>query len=394
MRRCFRGLLGIVVGFGVCSAEAVEFNLFGDSQLAKSAKDISFDLGALDLSVEHNASNASVITADLLFESGEHGYEIEIERLKISRQLTPTLNLSMGRMVSGQGFWQQNFHHGSLSQDTITLPMFLENLKRHDGIITAHATGLALSGKWGSFSSFISLTNPGGIDTNPTEVEPRLTLVDLDHGATGKHFTNLLRFAYSPNWKSEFGILVENKPIIELAQKSTVLDPLTPTTCSPPPEDRSAVATGDLLFRVLRGGLDYYYNGESFYTYMEYSRLSVKDGDFLLRCYNNNGVDNDLAPQADRYQANAYYIQLGYRLDSELAFTVRHEALDIADQATLYEITDWQSQKREVFAISYRFDASNALRFEVNKTKYSNHNSVNALEDFNEVRVQWFFLVL
>jgi len=396
MKRRIRSGLGAALVLGVCNVEAVEFNLFGDTQLVKRGENIGFNLGALDLSVEHNVSNTSVVTADMLFERGEHGFEIEIERLKITRELTPTLNFSMGRMVSGQGFWQQTFHHGSLSQDTVTLPFFLENLERHDGIITAHATGAALAGKWGSFSSFLSLTNPGGIDTNPSEVGHGLSLVDLDHVASGRYLTQLLRLAYSPNWKSEIGILVENKPVIELADKDQVIHQTAAVDCAnTPPQDRSEVATGDLLFRVLRSGLDYYYNGDTFYTYVEYSHLKVHDGDFLLHCYVPNSSD-DIANEPQAYSANAYYVQFGYRYNSELAFTLRHEGLSIADEATLYEITDWHTQTRDVFAMSYRFDASNALRLEYNKTRYSNHGDVGdeALDDYSEFRVQWFFLVL
>jgi len=378
----------------VANAYAVEFNLFGDTQLRVSGKDAAFDLGAMDLSVEHNVSNSSVVTADFLFETSEHGYETEIERFKISRQLSPTWNLSMGRMVSGQGFWQQTFHHGSLSQDTVTPPFFLENLIRHDGIITAHATGIALLGTWGSFSSFLSLSNPGAIDTNPASPEGYgLTLIDLDHGATQNHFTQLLRFVYKPNWKSELGILVENKPVIELNEKDQTLDSWTPKDCAlNPPPDRSGVATGDLLFRTLRGGMDYYYNGDSFYTYAEYSRLSVKDGNFQLRCFESATGVVELSPKKDRYSASAYYLQLGYRANSELALTLRHEGLDVPEQAALYQITGWESQARNVLAMNYRFDASNALRIEANRTTYK--DSASTSENFSELRIQWFFLIL
>ena len=394
MKRCFRCVLGVVVCLLASNAEAVDFNLFGDTQFVSSGKNASFDLGAMDLSVEHNVSDTSVVTADFLFETSEHGYETEIERLKISRQLSTNFNLSMGRMVSGQGFWQQTFHHGSLSQDTVTPPIFLENLERHDGIITAHATGMALEGKWGSFSTVLTVSNPGGIDTNPdASSEGGLTLVDLDHGAVKRHFTQLLRLVYEPNWKSEIGLLVENKPVIELAQKDSVLDSGAAFACSAPPQDRSAVETGDLLFRVLRSGFDYYYNGDKFYTYLEYSRIGVKDGDFLLRCYDPSGVNNALLPKKDRYEAIAYYAQVGYRLNSELAFTVRHESLDIGNNATLYQLTGWQSLIRNVVAMNYRFDASNALRVEYNKSAYADP-AENAQDGNSEVRIQWFFLVL
>ena len=204
MNSIYRSLIVVGALMFTLNAQAVDFNLFGDTQLVKRDNDVSFDLGAMDLTVEQNVSDASVVTADFLFEPGEHGYETEIERFKISRQLNPTWNLSMGRMVSGQGFWQQTFHHGSLSQDTITPPFFLENLVRHDGLITAHATGLALEGKWGSFAMFMSISNPGAIATNGIpEAHHGFELMDLDHGAPKNKFTSLLRLTYSPTWKSE-----------------------------------------------------------------------------------------------------------------------------------------------------------------------------------------------
>jgi len=99
-----------------------------------------------------------------------------------------------------------------------------------------------------------------------------------------------------------------------------------------------------------------------------------------------------LSPKKDNYQASAYYLQLGYRANSELAFTVRHEGLEIPEDATLYQITGWESQTRNVIAMNYRFEASNALRIEANKTTYT--DLANSSKDFSEFRIQWFFLIL
>lgn len=377
-------------------AQAIEFSLFGDTQFVSKGDDASFDLGSLDLSAEKNISDTSVITADVLFENlGHEGYEIEVERFKVSRELRPGFKISMGIFNIGLGFWQQTFHHGSLSQDTVTTPFFLENLERHDGVITAHATGFAIEGKRGKFGYQLTLTNPAGMNTSEPETAhggERVEVADLSNSAPKRKFTNLLRLSYSPKWNSEIGLVVENKPIIETAEKDQIEAPIADCGLAiPAGRDRSQVETGDELFHSLRTGVDYFFNGDNFYTYLEYNRIMVDDGDFILSCYGEAAAPN-LLPKK-RYKANAYYLQLGYRINPELALTVRHEDLSIDDAAPLYQLSGWESQRREVLGLSYRFDASNALRFEYSKAKYA-ELTAGEEQPKGEFRIQWFFLVL
>lgn len=400
--------LAAFAAMGICigsPALAVDFSMFGDINVTASKTDRQFNLGSLDLSVEQNISDSSTVTSDFLFryDQEERHYGVDVERLSISRDFAAHYEIFMGKFVTGLGLWAQTFNHGSLGQDTVTAPFFLESENRHVGIISSHLTGLGVSGKLGRFGFQAVVANPIGIHTGKMD-EHGFEVQELDRGAPGKTFTQLLRVSLAPNWKTEFGLVMESRSIVELdADKveppATI--PPTPLCANGLPADNSGVEFGKSLFTQNRAGFDFFYNGDKFYSYIEYYRISVEDNqnlqgsciERLVTEVTGENPEGRYAASSGHYNADVYYAQMGYRFSSEWAATLRHESLTIADNdSTFFQVTHWLSQTRDVFGINYRFDASNALRFEASRTKLT--EAEEGYEPESLYIVQWFFLLL
>ena len=392
-------VLGISLGVPV---QGAEFSLFGDTVFTKSKEHQQFNLGSLDLSIEQSISDSSKVTTEFLiqYDPEERHYGVDVERLSISRTFATNYKVFMGKFVDGLGLWAQTFHHGSLGQDTITAPFFLETEERHVGIISGHFTGLGVSGKLGDFGFQAVLANPVGIDSRQSD-HHGFELTELDRGAPGTEFTQLLRLSYAPSWRSEVGIVMEARSVIELDQEKFE-DPAYTIDCTdgaPPIPDNSGVPLGEALFKQNRVGLDYFFNGDKFYSYLEFYRVTVEDhpdlqGHCLDSLTHEENPNGSFSASSGSYTADVYYAQVGYRITPEWAVTVRHEALDIEEDATFFEITDWESQTRNVFGINYRFDASNALRFEASKQTLTHVEEGHEEADETIYRIQWFFLLL
>jgi hypothetical protein len=84
---------------------------------------------------------------EIVLESGE-GDEplLDVERYQIEYSPSDLLNVSLGRMHTMLGYWNQTYHHGVWFQTTVARPEVYE-FEDHGGVLPVHELGLRLSGQ-------------------------------------------------------------------------------------------------------------------------------------------------------------------------------------------------------------------------------------------------------
>jgi len=358
-------------------AVAVEFSLFGDSNIKKSNESQQFNLGGLNLTAEQEVSDSSSVIAEILFEFASHGYEANVTRFAITKKLTPSTEIYAGKFVKGLGLWHQTFHHGSLALDTISLPFFAGGLNEHHSFVAAHVVGAGISSRLGNFSYQLALANHPGM--NSADVNSgRLRIDQLDRGSPANNFSTVFKLNYAFNWKSELSLLAHRRDVVELAP---ALDTGVPI---------SGVEQGDPLFKQEQVGINFLYAGERFSSFLEYYVLTTTDNPSL----NNTTLipGNPIVAQPDSYDATLYYFQMGWKFNDELSASIRYEALEYELGNTFFQMLGVEKLTQNVFGMNYRFDESNALRFEFKQTDYD--QQLNSITDQTIYSFQWFFLLL
>lgn len=352
-------------------AYSVDFTLFGDVVYSVTSADKdsqTFTLGDFDLIAGQEIGDATFVTAELVFEDPGHGFEVDVERFSVSRTFNPLLTVGLGRYHTQLGIWNQNFHHGSLIQDTITRPFFLEFEDDHGGIFPNHIVGLHVSGDTDKFAYQFGYANSNGIDTTGSESHPGETTLNVINGADpSQDKAVVLRVAYR-------GL----GPLDEIGA-FYMLNHVTELGIDNPPDSIPLVAPGEILFEQQIAGIDLRYTGEKLYSLLEIFSMTNQDHEnFNSTTYTSN-------PEA--YQSLAYYWQIGYHVTNRLSAIGRYEYLDYDDNATYFQLLDIPRQERTVLAFNYKLQESNSLRFEYSKTDPEGASSIVSYG------VQWFFIL-
>ena len=92
--------------------------------------------------------------------------------------------------------------------------------------------------------------------------------------------------------------------------------------------------------------------------------------------------------QEESYDASAYYAQIGFRIGPKFTTALRYESLDFPENSTYFDLQGILPENRIVLGLKYKFDDSNALRFEINNAEQEN------LEDETSYTLQWMFFLL
>lgn len=369
MKLCIKFWMAISI-LAACSssAYAVEFSLYGDLSGASNNKDSgSFSINALDLSAKEEVSESTVVTAEILFEPEHHSFAANIERLTITRSFGDLLNLTAGKMLKPLGLWNHNFNHASISQDTVTRPFFLEFEGRSEGVFLSHLIGINLNGETDSWTYQLAFGNSTGMDTCASAQESfRLrTINTADSGQDNK--TWVLRGTYRPGrGPIEVGFMSMKASVTEMGE------------CNNGGTGSSYVNNGEILFEQAVLGIDFNVSTKHFYALAEYYYMSFEDNQGMLK------------PQADPYETTAYYLQLGYHVTDKLTAAIRYASLDFeVAENTYFGSRSIVPEIRNVFALTYRLEESNAIRLEANTSEFKGSGT----KDTNYI-VQWFFLLL
>lgn len=349
--------------FNSSQAHAFEFNLFGDSIYRSGNHQNSFILGAVNLNAEQKIGDTAYVTIELLFENTHHGFEIDLERFSVANEIGENLEIKMGRFVDPLGFWNHNFHHASLSQDTVSRPFFLELEEQHEGVFPSHLIGVVVAGEYDSWGYQFAVANSSGIDSEefPTTNLLDVDTINFDDPSTDK--TLVFRTTVLALDSLQFGFMYMGNNIVEMAEESGI--------------DAINIKHGDTLFEQAVIGIDYNYSYEDFYSFGEFYQIQFTDNKYLPSAN----------PQT--YDAIAFYLQFGYRITNKITSVYRYENLDFpAENSTYFALINVGAQTRHVLSLNYRIEESHAIRFEINR-----HDPESA-DSETYYNLQWFFLLL
>lgn len=356
-------------------AYSVEFSLFGDVVFMNTdAEDESstFNLGGFNLIANQEIGKDTSVNAEVVFEDPGHGFEVDVERFAITRAFNPLFNVGMGRFHTALGVWNQYFHHGTLLQDTITRPFFLEFEDAHGGIFPNHLVGLTFTGESESWGYQFGYGNSNGINTVGTESHPEETALEvINNSDPSDEKSIVLRLHYKPSWFfDEIGVFFMHNHVVELGEPEGTENPF--------------LERGEVLFEQKIVGFDLRYNGDKFYHLLEYFHIATDDNQDIV----DPGPIVDISPNPDSYGAHALYYQLGYRMTETVSLIARYETLDYQSDASFFELLHVNPEDRYVFAINYKLQESNAIRFEFSRA------SIEDEENETTMAVQWFFVLL
>lgn len=356
------------------TAHSVEFTLFGDIVFSKTSgaeNSDSFNLGEFDLIADQDVGQDTSVTSELVFEDAGHGYEVDVERFSITRKFNPLFSAGLGRFHNHLGIWNQNFHHGSLIQDTISRPFFLEFEDNHGGIFPNHIVGLYLSGDSQYIGYQLGISNSNGINTTGAENHPGdATLEIINTNDPSREKSVVLRLAIKPNFLlDEIGLFYMNNHVLELGEDNGSATPF--------------LDYGETLFEQQIAGFDLRYTGEKLYGLFELFYAKFDDNQSI----NATAPSPQLFPNPESYYSLAYYGQLGYHVTEKLSLVGRFEHLEYDGNATYFELLTIPQQNRTVVALNYKLQESNSIRVEVSSATPENEDTVNTFG------VQWFFIL-
>lgn len=346
--------------------QAFDFNLFGDALYRSGNHEGSFELGAVNLNAEQNISDNAYVTLEILFENTHHGFEIDLERFSVTNALTENFEVKMGRYVDPLGFWNQNFYHASLSQDTVSRPFFLELEEQHVGVFPSHLVGAMVKGEYDAWSYQFGVGNSSGIDSTDYATTGTVEMDTINFGDPSTDKTTVLRGTWLALDSLELGLMLMNNKIVEMSEDNG-LETTTP----------KMIKRGDAVFEQKVGGVDYNFTLDNFYTFGEYYQIRF--------------TDNKYIPGANTkdYDAKAYYLHFAYRITDKMTVAYRYENLDFPiKDSTYFSLLGLTPESRHILALKYRIEESHALRFEINR------HDPEDMEGATYYSLQWFFFLL
>lgn len=348
----------LIVSIAPSVADAIEFGAFGDIRFTDSnvaGADESFALGQFDLYARQDISDSTWAFIEYVFETGSSGGIItDVERLQINRRFSDALTLGMGRYHAPLGYWNRNFHHGVLIQDTVSRPSFLEFEEAESATLPMHVIGLMVTGGTMAGASDLGyelfIGNASSIDS--TASAPRE--IDVNNvSAPGEEFLVGARgLAEIPGRNMSVGLFLMSNPVFD--------------SCA------ACVTARTKLVGQLITGIDFRFRPGKF--------------DVLVEYYNYDNADKIGTADGD---ANAYYAQFGYRVTDMIKLVYRHEDIEIDNPADAYfTLLGTSSGSYEVAASRFDLDESNAIVVE-----FKQFNPDAAAQNVNTWTLSWAFLM-
>ena len=357
MKRNFVFFLWLV---GAQNSWAVDFGVFGDISLKNTEvnnrlSENGFALGGLDLFATQDVGPKTKALMEFVFEDTGNGFVVDVERLWVRYAFNNALNLSMGRFHTPIGFWNRNYHHGSLIQDTVTRPFFLDFEDGAVGVLPVHAVGLKLAGQ----------LNHGGNAFNYELLTGNSALLD----------------ATQTNGVYDFSEIIVNNAIDSSSKKSLII--AFNYEYMPIGIDVGIFAMNQNYSRRL-GGIVVESNYINQFISGFYARYNIKRFYVLSEAF---FMENKRKNPSVSNQSQAWYVQLGLRMTENLSFIYRRDELKADAQDPYFDILIGKNNisnhtYRNVWTLRYNIDESNAIKLEFSD---GNHEA--------ETSLQWSFLL-
>lgn len=346
-------------------AAATDFSLFGDVTLVESdGERSSFALGALDFYVTQEINDHTTGFVEAVFATDDEGeIEIDIERLWIRYQFSDAFRIAAGRFHTPLGYWNRTYHHGTLIQDTVERPFFLE-WEDDGGALPMHVVGLMATGEaWTGVGTLRyeltvgngqKLSSEAGLDP-ADEAKPELDPNNLGGGNNDKSVAVRLSLDGDKRWHVGAFVLTQ-----EIAESGV-------------PEHGAFVATGDALVDQTLAGLDARWEGGRFGFLGEYFDIE------------NESLFGDFA----RHGATAYYAQAWVDLSDKWRLTYRFSSLELDPGDPYFRLLAVRAEDHDVLTLGYRRDEVSVIKLEVDRLSARSPG----LDDATTVRAQWAFLI-
>ncbi len=352
------------------TATAFEFGAFGDVSLSSSdsqGESTGFAIGGIDLYTTQKISDNTSAFFEVVFENDGSGFVLDVERYSIKRNFTPAFSLAAGRFHAPLGYWNRNYHHGVLLQDTVSRPSFIDFEDGDSAILPMHTIGLMAEGKLGNGLSYeASLGNSNTFDTSNYTPGPgnncgcEIGLSNVSDPSDSKTLIGRLKYD-AGRIPLQVSLFSMKNAIVEGAATGGI------------------IPFGNQLFSQTVYGFDLFYDDDVFSAQSEYYRL-----------------ENDAAAgigDGQSHSADAYYVQLGWRFAEIFKATYRYESLSFdsasTDQDAYFAILGRVESVHHVAALRYELDDSNTLIFEVNRT-----DPAGNADSSNSYTVDWAFMLL
>lgn len=363
-RKAFDRLVPWVVAvLAAAPLAAADISLFGDLTFADSDRPddpSTFVLGALDVYVTQEISERMTGFVELVFEADDKGeFEADVERLWVRYEVASVFQIAAGRFHIPIGYWNRNYHHGTLIQDTVARPFFLA-FEDHHGVLPMHIIGLMATGEaWAGAGTLRyevvvgngqSLDSEAGLDPALAD-RPKLDPTNVGDLNEDKSVGARLSLRSDRGWQvAGFGLTQA------IAESGSL--------------DRGAlVATGETLVEQTILGLDARYEAKRFGFLGEYFDIA------------NDGP-------AGAHDATAFYVQTWLDPSEKWRLVYRFSSLDTDALDPYFRILAMPEQDHHVLTLGYRTDEVSVVRLEVDRLVGS-----PVLADATTIRAQWAFLI-
>lgn len=295
-----------------------------------------FALGGLDLFLTSQISERISFLSETLIEIEEDEIELDVERLFIKYLLSDYLQITVGRVHTALGYWNEAFHHGTWLQTTIDRPDVYA-FEHDGGILPVHAVGIELSGAY---------------DFGPFDLEYIFNIVN-GRSETVDEIQNVS----DRNDSKATGLKVTAKPEILpglFFGGNFYLDDI--------PEKSDAPIHGKIDEIILGAHAGYLYS----------------NWEFLLEGFNVNHDDNDITDR--EYNTWGAYAQLAYTINKWKPY-YRYDIVQFDKRDPFYSTSfdePLSDVKRHTFGIRYDLTTYNAIKAEYNHLDASDGGNVES----------------
>jgi len=363
----------------VAPVQAIELGVFGDVGFTASDDNNdpdNFGVGGLDLYANEQIDANTKAFFEVVYEHDGEQFVLDVERYQITRRFTDAFNLGVGRFHAPLGYWNRNFHHGVLIQDTASRPAFLDFEDGDAAILPMHTVGLMATGKLAPGLGYeLTVGNGSGYSTERASSaspgsalgEGEILIANTEDFGDDKTIIGRLTYGGTRDVPVSVGLFAGSFSLMEAGSQTAA-------------QNDSGVAKQNTITTTTVFGIDARYEIGGFDALAEYYNLDSDP---------ESGVAAAIS-DGSSHSADAYYIQLGYHITEPFKALYRFESLSFdAGTDAYFNVLGVDEYEANVFALRYELDDSNALYLEVNSTDFGSA----AANDTTTTTLNWAFLM-
>lgn len=351
-----RTIIVLIIFFAINVAKADNFiGLFGDITIQDPEHEsINHDSvsGTLDLYIAHTFTNKLSTLIEYVYDNRGLHNEGHAERFSVKYSYNPKFNIAMGRFHTPLGNLNRTQHHGTLLQDTVNRPFFLD-FHSDTIILPLHVVGFMADGLFRKNQINIGYeTSLHSSQSITLETHHQDVYVNIDPN-------NDLSGSINPGLSARMHLYPDNRQWLYgffLLNHET--ENIAPAAMN--------------LFEQTIAGIDIQYNFDKWKLATEYFHI------------NNSDLKTDKV-----YSSNAAFMEGTYSLNDNIRLVYRFETINLNTNDTYYSIFSMTDQNRHVAAIRFDINENHALKLQLESIDYK----MQLPDDTRSIYVQWSFLI-